>query len=97
LPAWPHIQVIEVFSVDQHVGDNLVSGPSDPPRGAPIADDASKPIPRLVIGVRSAQVGHARGQVDFRNRSRVARFSLLNFDALSHSPPPARNPVQTTR
>jgi len=50
----------------------------------------SQTIPCFVIGMRRAQVGHcfaAHGQVDFGNRARVARFSLLNFDNLSYSPP----------
>ena len=57
-----------------------------------------KPIARLVIGVRPVQVAHrfaACGEMNFRNSSRVARFSLSDFDTLSHFPPPrapARQP-----
>jgi len=56
LPTWPDIQMVKVFSVNEHLADNLTFGASDPPGCGPVADDAGKPIPRLVISVRSVQV-----------------------------------------
>jgi hypothetical protein len=74
--AWRDVKVVEVFAVDQHVGDDLPLMAQDPPRLRAISHHSGKMVPRLVIRMRALKVGHrllTGGEMDGGDRRRVLR------------------------